>query len=168
MANKDKKAYKVKRCTFLANMFIAALMEGVLSEPVNMEDGIDFTNRYYTSDRDKEDKDYYITRGFIKRINPTFTDAPTSRPPVYFSTAVSSLSMYTLSTTSYPDEKTESKSYVYFITYLRAALWYSQEEFQKEYPPETYPLVNEKFNLVVQHMKDLGFDIDGIVNGPQE
>ncbi|WP_026207816.1 hypothetical protein [Butyricimonas synergistica] len=168
MANKNKEAYKIKRCTFLAKMFTEALMAGVLSEPANLEDGIDFTTKYQTSDSYKNDKNYYKTRGFIDRINEKFTNNPNGRPPVYFSTPILSVTSYTTTTQDYKDEKTTSKSYVYFISYLRAALWYTQEEFQKEYPPETYPLVNEKFNLVVQHMKDLGFDIDGIVNGPKE
>ncbi len=168
MANKDKKAYKIKRCTFLTKMFITALMKGQLNEPKEMENGIDFKTKYLTDKKYENDKNYFVNRGFIERISPTFTNVGSNGRPTDFSRPISYLSEYTLETSSYPDEKTSSKSYVYFITYLRAALWYSPEEFQEKYPLETFPLVNEKFNLVVNHMKELGFDIEGIVNGPEE
>ena len=115
-----------------------------------------FTTKYSTKESDKNKENYYLNRGFIDLIYRGF--GTTTRELDY---TVNYVSQYT-------NSSEEEYPYMYYISYLRAAMYYTKAEFQEKYPPELYPLINEKYEMVVQHMKEEGIDLEQIANGPKE
>lgn len=54
-----------------------------------------------------------------------------------------------------------------FMAYVRSAMAYTREEFYAKYPKESYPLIAERFELVITYMKNTyGIDLQGIAKGP--
>jgi hypothetical protein len=118
-----------------------------------MKDGIDFTTRF-ASNSQTSSANHHFNRGFINRVYEHFGSGSTTGAVEY--TGADYVTYYTNGTQDY------------FLCYVRAAMYYTREEFQAKYPPETYPLINEKYELTVEYMKNVaGIDLVGIANGPQ-
>ena len=50
-----------------------------------------------------------------------------------------------------------------FLCYVRSAMAYTEEEFFEKYPADTYPLVKQRYELIIQYMKEsYGIDLQGI------
>ena len=96
-----------------------------------------------------------MTRGFINIVNRNFK----SREKV-----PSSISEYTN-----PSWEKEAYPYRDFLSYVRAAMFYTKTEFQEKYSPTTYPLINQRYEIVINHIQNnYGIDLEGIAKGPQE
>ena len=56
-----------------------------------------------------------------------------------------------------------------FQAYIMNAMWFTPEEFDKRYEPETNTIIREQYDLVVSYMKEeYGIDLVGIANGPKK
>ena len=45
-------------------------------------------------------------------------------------------------------------------------MWLTPEEFEERYPSSEYPMIKEKYDIVVNHMLDVyGIDLVGIARG---
>ena len=133
-------------------MFEAALQNKVINEPDSFKQGIDYTTAITNSQKDKPD--YYLTRGFINILARDFSKE--SSPYSIF---------------EYTNASWDTKAYPYrdYLSYIRAAMFYTKEEFQAKYSPETYPLVNSRYEIVVNHIKNnYNIDLEGIAKGPQK
>ena len=134
-------------------MFEAALQNKVINEPDSFKQGIDYTTAITNSQKDKPD--YYLTRGFINILARDFSKESLARI-VY-----SNIQMQVGTQGAYP--------YRDYLSYIRAAIFYTKEEFQEKYSPETYPLVNSRYEIVVNHIKNnYNIDLEGIAKGPQK
>ncbi len=50
-----------------------------------------------------------------------------------------------------------------FVYYIRAAMYYSKEEFEALYPPTQWPLVNKRYQIVVDAFREEhGIDLQKI------
>ena len=154
-----KYSLKQKRCSILYEVIKKAYKEGSLKEPVAMRDGIDFVTKVQTSMSKQSDPNFKYTRGFV---NPVYEHFGTkSRIPLDPSMAVNT--WFTVG------QFKPGGEHDYFLTYVRAAMFYPEDEFYKEHPKEKYPLVSEKYEMVVEHVKNvLGLDLKKIAEGPQK
>lgn len=58
------------------------------------------------------------------------------------------------------------KGYDLFGAFIRNAMWLTPDEFTERYSPNKYPMVKEKYDLVVNLMKETyGIDLVGIAKG---
>ena len=135
-------------------MIEAALQNGIITEPTEFKEGINYTTSIVNQDSQKDNENYYMNRGFINIIYRTFSG---EKIP-------SGLSEYTN-----PSWEQEAYPYRDFLSYIRAAMFYTKTEFQAKYSPTTYPLINQRYEIVVNHIKNnYGIDLEGIAKGPQE
>lgn len=154
--------YKIKREVFLSKMIITAVLKGIITEPTDFKDGIDYKKAFY-NDMDiisgkatTEDPNYYMNRGFIKKVSKDFTheDSPWS------------IDIYNTAGWESPEDVFP---YMDYVTYIRAAMYYTREEFMTNYPPSRYSLIERRYNSVVNHLKNTyGIDLEGIAKGPQQ
>uniref|UniRef100_UPI0040253ACB hypothetical protein n=1 Tax=Butyricimonas virosa TaxID=544645 RepID=UPI0040253ACB len=154
IANPNQQSLKIRRAVFLYLMIEAALQNGIITEPNDFKNGIDYTTRIVNTDNQTDDPNDYMIRGFIKII---YRDFKNEKVP-------SGVSEYT-------NPSWEQAAYPYrdFLSYVRAAMFYTKTEFQAKYSPTTYPLINQRYEIVINHMKNnYGIDLEGIAKGPQE
>ncbi|MBS7156005.1 MAG: hypothetical protein KH112_10430 [Sanguibacteroides justesenii] len=155
IANPNQQTLKIRRAVFLYLMIEAALQNGIITEPNDFKNGIDYTTKIVKDNNQKDDPNYYMTRGFINIVNRNFK----SREKV-----PSSISEYTN-----PSWEKEAYPYRDFLSYVRAAMFYTKTEFQEKYSPTTYPLINQRYEIVINHIQNnYGIDLEGIAKGPQE
>ena len=69
-------------------------------------------------------------------------------------------------TSCYYWEKGKYEQYDLFKAYIKNAMWLTPEEFEERYPKSLYPMLTEKYEIVVKHMKEqYGIDLQGIAYG---
>ena len=159
MTTPDPASLKNRRNVFLYLMIETAMQKDIIKEPLSFRDNMNYTKRIYT-DMDVEDgkvtienPDYYMNRGFVMQIDRTFTYEHTP---------------YMIE--DYTSESVEDGTYPHrdFLFYVRAAMFYTKAEFQAKYPPAIFPFINERYSIVIDHMKNTyGIDLEGIAKGPQ-
>ena len=99
--------------------------------------GINYTRSVNTSD--PKNSDYYINRGFVGTINNDFTGEGR---------------LWEADWTSQDDD---------FIRYLKSSIYYDEAGFLERYPPDVYPLVKKRYDLVTAYMKkEYGIDLKAI------
>ena len=106
-------------------------------EPSNFATNIDVTTAIKTAENEKENENYYLKRGFVDVVGPTFT-ATTTLPKL-------------------SDYNSPSKVKNLFQHYIRLAMHYDKETIEEKYGK--YPLVMERYNWTVDYMKET-YDID--------
>ncbi len=146
-------ALKTKRFNFINQILTPQRLDGTIPEPEGFRDGIDFTTAW--SKYNPSSVNYPPTRGFILWIKDTGKEMAWGS--VYMS--------------YYAKENYNSGGnyYDYFWSYVRAAMYYTPEEFYAKYPKDKYPLVSRQYEAAVKYMKDkYGIDLPGIAKGPQE
>ena len=73
---------------------------------------------------------------------------------------------YANETSCYYWEKDKYPHYNLFTTYIKNAMWLTPEEFEARYPAAKYPMIKEKYNIVVNHLLDeYGINLVGIAKG---
>ena len=98
-------------------------------------------------------KNYVFNRGLIRWVDDN---------------GVEEKSLWSIYTSYYKQPNYNSGGFYrdFFSLYIRAAMRFSPEEFYEKYPKEKYPLISEKYELVVRYMKDkYGIDLPGIAKG---
>lgn len=126
------------RCNILYHLYIAdAINRGVIVQPANIYDGLDMT----TAVIEKEgDPNHYLARGYVKGINIYFTGLD------HFNGS------------NNPKKYVGEANTLYFREYVMWAMLHPEEEMQTKYG--SYPIVMEKYNLVVDYMKEkYGLDL---------
>ena len=131
-----------------------ALQKGIISEPEEFKKGISYTTKIVYKDDQKDDENYYMNRGFIKIMRRTFTGESVPN-----------------STDQYTNPSWEKEAYPYrdYLSYVRAAMFYTKSEFQSKYSPTIYPLINQRYEIVINHIKNnYKINLEEIAKGPQE
>ncbi len=148
---KANEALAVKRFSFINQFLTSQRMDNTLPEPEGLRDGMDFVSRLDRSNPNH--KNYVFNRGLIRWVDDN---------------GVEEESLWSIATTYYkqPNYNSSGMYRDFFSLYIRAAMRFSPEEFYEKYPKEKYPLISEKYELVVRCMKDkYGIDLPGIAKG---
>lgn len=141
--------YRNLKGKILAYIYEQAVKKGSLQIPEAFNTGFDHMTDITTGYADEEDPNYYLTRGYIGKVNGggnagsiSIFDVQGGLPPTVEET---------------------------FISYLTTSLWRTQEQIEEAYPTEKYPFIKEKFNFVQQYMKDsYGIDLHEAAEGPTD
>lgn len=148
---KANEAMAVKRFSFINQFLTSQRMDNTLPEPEGLRDGMDFVSSLNRSNPNH--KNYVFNRGLIRWVDDN---------------GVEEESLWSIATTYYkqPNYNSSGMYRDFFSLYIRAAMRFSPEEFYEKYPKEKYPLISEKYELVVRYMKDkYGIDLPGIAKG---
>ena len=148
---KANETMAVKRFSFINQFLTSQRMDNTLPEPEGLRDGMDFVSSLNRSNPNH--KNYVFNRGLIRWVDDN---------------GVEEESLWSIYTSYYKQPNYNSGGFYrdFFSLYIRAAMRFSPEEFYEKYPKEKYPLISEKYELVVRYMKDkYGFDLTGIAKG---
>ena len=148
---KANETMAVKRFSFINQFLTSQRMDNTLPEPEGLRDGMDFVSSLNRSNPNH--KNYVFNRGLIRWVDDN---------------GVEEESLWSIYTSYYKQPNYNSGGFYrdFFSLYIRAAMRFSPEEFYEKYPKEKYPLISEKYELVVRYMKDkYGIDLPGIAKG---
>lgn len=148
---KANETMAVKRFSFINQFLTSQRMDNTLPEPEELRDGMDFVSSLNRSNPNH--KNYVFNRGLIRWVDDN---------------GVEEESLWSIYTSYYKQPNYNSGGFYrdFFSLYIRAAMRFSPEEFYEKYPKEKYPLISEKYELVVRYMKDkYGIDLPGIAKG---
>ena len=155
---------KQQRCVFMIEAIKNAMDKGEITSPDEFWTGFDFSSRKNENGKemnimdhkDPSKDNYKYKLGFIDDINDNFGTGIMKQLWRPLETV----------TSCYYWEKDKYPHYNLFTTYIKNAMWLTPEEFEARYPSSTYPMVKEKYNIVVSHMLETyGIDLVGIARG---
>lgn len=149
---------KQLRCILIIELIKNAIEKGEIESPDEFWEGFDFGANTKLELNNPYKSNYKYKMGFVEMINDNFGTGYNKQVWVdyYF-------------TSTYYWEKGKYPAYNLFTTYIKNAIWLTPEEFAAKYNPQKYPMITEKYNIVVNHMKEVyGIDLVGIANGPKE
>ncbi|MBR3941470.1 MAG: hypothetical protein IKJ71_04835 [Bacteroidaceae bacterium] len=146
-----------QRCMFMIQAIYNAIEKGDIDSPDEFWAGYDFSSDKKMNNVDPSKANYKYKLGFVDMINDNFGTGVQKQvwAPNYAN-----------ETSCYYWEKDKYPHYNLFTTYIKNAMWLTPEEFEARYPSSTYPMVKEKYNIVVSHMLETyGIDLVGIARG---
>lgn len=119
---------------------LEALVEkGIISAPDEFSAGINYEtalSKNPTTSTGSKDKNYYRYRGFVDFVDDvSFDDAE-----------IPTISMV-------------KRSNADLLSYIRIALYYSEQEFLEEYPRATYSLIYDRYQIITSYLKEV-YNID--------
>lgn len=140
MAKRPSNSFAIfyKRGVMLKEIMTKAVNNGNIKAPDNFSTGFDFTTAISTA---TGNANFYMTRGFPGRWSNRLN----------FNRSV-------VSTT------TQNQN---FIDYMHMCMRWTPDSIAKEYPVAQYPLIHQKYPIVIKHMKDnYGVDLTKIATKP--
>ncbi len=146
-----------QRCMFMIQAIYNAIEKGDIDSPDEFWAGYDFSSDKKMNNVDPSKANYKYKLGFVDMINDNFGTGVQKQvwAPNYAN-----------ETSCYYWEKDKYPHYNLFTTYIKNAMWLTPEEFEARYPSSTYPMVKEKYDIVVSHMLETyGIDLVGIARG---
>lgn len=127
-----------KRGVMLKEIMKNAVNVGNIKVPENFSTGFDFTT---TISSITTDPNFYMKRGF----------------PGRWSNRLNFNRSTTLTTTQMQN----------FIDYIHMCMRWTPDSIAVQYPPSQYPLIHQKYPIVIKHMKDnYGIDLNKIATKP--
>ena len=157
--NGDNAEYSLKqqRCIFMIQTIYNAIEKGHIESPDELWTGYDFSEGKKMNHEDPSKANYKYKLGFVDMINDNFGTGVQKQvwvPP------------YASETSCYYWEKNQYPNYNLFTTFLKNAMWLTPEEFEERYPSSKYPMIKEKYDIVVEHMlTKYGINLVGIARG---
>ncbi len=152
-------ALKQLRCVFMIQAIYNAMDKGEITSPDEFWTGFDFSQDKKMDHKDPSKDNYKYKLGFIDDINDNFGTGVKKQLWRPLETVVS----------CYYWEKGKYKEYNLFNAYIKNAMWLTPEEFEARYPKSLYPMLTEKYEITVKHMKEqYGIDLQGIAYGIKE
>ena len=146
-----------QRCIFMIQLIYNSINKGEIDSPDEFWSGFDFSENLKMNHVDPTKDNYKYKLGFVDMINDNFGTGVQKQvwvPP------------YANETSCYYWEKNKYQNYNLFTTYLKNAMWLTPEEFEARYPSDKYPMIKEKYEIIVKHMLDkYGLDLVGIARG---
>lgn len=169
---KTEKALKQMRCVFMINVIKNSILKGDLSAPEGFWDDYSMYKSSTCIDgnhddcdkvdiKDKESENGLYTLGYIDVLEETFGTGrngevikPITHPRGWL----------------HPDYWTVKVNPTcdLFEAYIMNAMWFTPEEFHERYNTTTNTKIKDKYDLVVNHIKDFGVDLVGIAHGNKE
>lgn len=148
---------KQQRCIFLIQTIYNAIAKGEITSPDEFWAGFDFSADKKMNHVDPSKDNYKYKLGFVDMINDNFGTGVQQQvwvPP------------YANETSCYYWEKDKYPNYNLFTTYLKNAMWLTPEEIEARYPASKYPMIKEKYDIIVGYMLDTyGINLVGIARG---
>ena len=149
--NPDPRNMRIKSCTLLYLIIEGAIKSGVFIEPDSFKEGIDYVTPI--NNNKPADPNYYLNRGFINIVYRDFT------PPYnMWELPVESTPWVIGDFTDRPINP-DDMPYPDFFSYIRAALYYSESQFKAKYPENIFPLINRRYEAVVEYFLSEGIDL---------
>ena len=149
-------ALKQLRCVFMIEAIKNAMSKGEITSPEEFWAGFDFSTDKKMDHKDPSKENYKYKLGFIDVPNDNFGTGQLKQLWRPMETVVS----------CYYWEKGKYDQYDLFKAYIKNAMWLTPEEFEERYPKDLYPMLNEKYEITVKHMKEqYGIDLQGIAYG---
>lgn len=151
--NLNAESLKRSRYSFINQILTNLKKDGTIVDPEGWRDGIDFTTRLNRSN--PNNPNYVYNRGFISWINDDMVDE----------------GVWSISLSYFKNPNYNSGGYYadYFLSYVRAAMVHTRDEFYAMYPKDKFPLVAQKFEQAISYMKTkYGIDLQGIAEGPKK
>lgn len=165
-----------QRCIFMTNIIKKSIEDGKIVPPKGFWDKYDFT-KSSTCDTDRDhtncamvevvDKNadnYLYKLGFVDVLEEKFGTGNTTE-------VIKNVNISDGKAQHAKNWKASSKDNTWdmFQAYIMNAMWFTPEEFDKRYEPETNTIIREQYDLVVSYMKEeYGIDLVGIANGPKK
>lgn len=120
--------------------------KGIISAPDVFSAGIDYEttiSKSPTTSTGGRDRNYYRYRGFVDFVDKeSFLD------------------------TYIPLTSEVRATNADLLSYIRIALYYTEEAFQEEYPQETCSLINDRYQIIISHLKKVyNIDLKAIAKG---
>ena len=146
-----------QRCMFMIQAIYNAIEKGGITSPDEFWTGFDFSQDKKMNHVDPNKENYKYNLGFADMINDNFGTGVQKQVWV---------PAYANETSCYYWEKDKYPNYNLFTTYIKNAMWLTPEEFETRYPQGKYPMIREKYEIVVNHMLETyGIDLVGIARG---
>lgn len=135
--------YFYRRGVMLKEVFRGAIFRGNIEVPVDFSTGFDYVTAIKTSP--ETDPNYYKNRGF----------------PGHFSNKLNfNQSIMTAITNTGTKQN--------FLDYIHLCMRYSEDSIKILYPPAKYPLINQKYPVVIKYMKEkYGVDLVELAKKPE-
>lgn len=165
-----------QHCIFMTKIITNSIEDGKIVPPKGFWDKYDFTksSTCYT-DKDhtncamvdvvNKDADNYLYKlGFVDVLEEKFGTGNTTE-------IIKNLNISDGKAQHAINWKASNKDNTWdmFQAYIMNAMWFTPEEFDKRYEPETNTIIREQYDLVVSYMKEeYGIDLVGIANGPKK
>lgn len=145
---------KRQRCMFITKAINNAKEKDIITSPDEFWDGFNFND---TIVHNNPDSPYYKYKyGFVDDIY----DEPKSNDIWWLRNYLKH---------GYYWEKGKYPDYDLFMAYVKNAMWLTPDELEERYPSNKYPMIKEKYEVVVKHMKEsYGIDLVGLAKGKEE
>lgn len=152
-------AIKQMRCILAIELIKNAIDKKEIESPDEFWEKFEFSVDKKIDHIDYTKANYKYKLGFVDMINDNFGTGELKQ--VWPNSDV-------IKTTIYWD-RVLHPSYNLFTTYIKNIMWLTPEEFDARYQTSKYPLIKEKYDIVVKHMKEVyGIDLVGIAKGPDK
>ena len=156
--NDNEEALRKQRCIFMLQAIYNAMDKGEITSPDEFWTGFDFSEDK-TIDQNPLKDNYKYKLGFIDDIYDHY--ATTGR-----ATEVWNYKTYIIHTYNWAKGNKDNNL---FNAYIKNAMWLTPQEFEARYPKALYPMLTEKYEITVKHMKEqYGIDLQGIAYGINE
>lgn len=146
-----------QRCMFITQLIYNSIEKGEITSPDEFWSGFDFATDKKMNHIDPSKPNYKYKLGFVDMINDNFG---TGVQKQVWAPAIAE------ETSCYYWEKDKYPHYNLFTTYIKNAMWLTPEEFEARYPANKYPMIKEKYDIVVKYLLDeYGIDLVGFSRG---
>ncbi len=137
-----------KRRDFLYKMMNDAIMNGVIIDPQELKEGMDYET--YFKNFDETHPDDFLNRGFPHRVYKSV------RTNLWTFSIPNSVSVFNNpNQPGYPHQD--------FLQLISAILYYA-DTLDQQYPAEKYPLLRKRIDFVIDYLKN-DYDIDLLAIG---
>ena len=153
----DEKTMLQQRCIFMLQAIYNSMEKGGITIPEEFWEGLHFEKERRIEYNDSTSENYKYRLGFIDEIYDHFGTGRSKElwRPLY----------QTIKSCEYW-ERGYHATYNLFNVYVKSAMWFTPEEFKKQYNTDLYPIVAEKYELVVKHiLENYGVDLHRIAYG---
>lgn len=148
---------KKQRCIFIIQAIYNAMDKGEITSPEEFWSGYDFSDSNKKIDHsDKNSDNYKYKLGLVDDIYDHFATTGRTNEVWNYKEYIKSFSNWAR----------DNKDNNLFNAYIKNAMWLTPEEFELRYPKSQYPIITEKYEIAVRHMKEkYGIDLQGVAYG---
>ena len=155
----NEEALRKQRCIFMLQAIYNSMNKGEITSPDEFWTGFDFSEDKKIEHNDKSKENYKYKLGLVDDIYDHY--ATTGR-----ATEVWNYKTYIIHFNYWEKNNKDNNL---FNAYIKNAMWLTPQEFEARYPKALYPMINEKYEITVKHMREqYGIDLQGIAYGIKE
>lgn len=149
-------ALRQQRCIFIIQAIYNAMNKNEIVSPDEFWTGFDFSDDMIIDHYNPSKSNYKYKLGFVDDIYDHY--ATTGRTDDVWNPKTYILHSYNWAK--------GNKDNNLFAAYIKNAMWLTPEQFEARYPSSKYPMIKEKYNLVVDYMLETyGLNLVGIAKG---